>query len=185
MPEQATKYVALLRGINVGGANLIPMPALRESFEALGLQEVTTYIQSGNVVFRTKRTPDARRLAARLEKALGAQFGYAATIVLRSRAQMSATVTRAPNGFGKSPTLYRYDVVFLKESLVAAEVLPAIKTRDGVDAVQAGDGVIYFSRLIARASQSRLPKLISMPEYKQMTIRNWNTTTKLLALMDD
>lgn len=55
MPEAREIYLALLRGINVGGANIIPMSALRASFEALGFDDVLTYIQSGNVVFRARR----------------------------------------------------------------------------------------------------------------------------------
>ena len=58
-------------------------------------------------------------------------------------------------------------------------------TKTGVDAAHAGKGVLYFSRLTSRASQSRLNKIISLPIYQSMTIRNWNTTTKLLELMED
>ena len=71
----------------------------------------------------------------------------------------------------------------MKEPLVPRMVVTMISTREGVDTAAAGSSVIYFSRLIARASQSHLPKLVSMPVYQQLTIRNWNTTTKLLALM--
>jgi uncharacterized protein (DUF1697 family) len=179
----AGHYVALLRGINVGGANLIPMTALRAAFEALDLVDVGTFIASGNVLFRSGPT-DARALASRIEAALSKEFGYAATVVLRSRAQMRTIVRRAPDGFGESPQVYRYDVVFVKEPLVPRQVVTTIRTRDGVDTADAGASVIYFSRLIARASQSHLPKLIAMPVYKQLTIRNWNTTTKLAALLD-
>jgi uncharacterized protein (DUF1697 family) len=175
--------VALLRGINVGGTNLIPMTALRASFQALGLLDVTSFIASGNVLFRSTST-DARALASRIERALSKEFGYAATIVLRSHAQMQTVVRGAPEGFGESARLYRYDVVFVKEPLVPRTVVTTIRTREGVDTATAGPGVIYFSRLIARASQSHLPKLVSMPVYKQLTIRNWNTTTKLLALLE-
>ena len=63
-------------------------------------------------------------------------------------------------------------------------VVTTISTLDGVDTAEAGSSVIYFSRLIARASRSHLSKLVSMPVYKQLTIRNWNTTTKLLTLID-
>ena len=178
----AGHYVALLRGINVGGANLIPMTALRAAFEALDLVDVGTFIASGNVLFRSGPT-DARALASRIEAALSKEFGYAATVVLRSHAQMKTVVRRAPDGFGASPHLYRYDVVFVKEPLVPRMVVTMISTREGVDTAAAGSSVIYFSRLIARASQSHLPKLVSMPVYKQLTIRNWNTTTKPLALM--
>ena len=183
MSTRTGRYVALLRGINVGGANVIPMTALRASFEALGLLDVTSFIASGNVLFRSTPT-DARALASRIERALSKEFGYAATVVLRSHAQMQTVVRRAPAGFGESPRLYRYDVVFVKEPLVPRTVVTTISTRDGVDTAEAGSSVIYFSRLIARASQSHLPRLISMPVYKQLTIRNWNTTTKLLTLMD-
>ena len=182
MPTRLETYVALLRGINVGGANIIPMTALRASFEALGLRDVSTYIQSGNVLFSTDA--DVPRLCKRVEAALSKQFGYQATVVVRSHAQMRRIVERAPDGFGGDAARYRYDVVFLKEPLSAREVVPAIPRRDGVDAVYAGDGVVYFSRLIERATLSYLSRLISLPQYKQMTIRNWNTTTKLLKLME-
>ena len=176
-----TRYVALLRGINVGGANLIPMAALRASFEWCALADVSTYIQSGNVIFSARGTE--RQIATRIGKALAAEFGYAGLVLLRSQSQMRDVIAKAPAGFGKAPDKYRYDVAFLDASLVASTALETIRRRDGVDEAAAGSGVIYFSRLISRASQSYLPKLASMPIYKQMTVRNWNTTTKLLSLM--
>jgi len=176
-----TRYVALLRGINVGGANLIPMAALRTLFESCALADVSTYIQSGNVVFTA--TGPERQVALRIGKALAAEFGYTGLVLLRSRAQMQEVIAKAPARFGKAPDKYRYDVVFLETSLVAADALATIRTRDGVDEAAVGPGVIYFSRLISRASQSYLPKLASMPIYTQMTVRNWNTTTKLMSLM--
>jgi uncharacterized protein (DUF1697 family) len=182
-PAARTTYVALLRGINVGGKNLIPMPALRAFFEALRLGDVSTYIQSGNVLFRSGPA-DAQRLCARIEKALSREFGYEASVVLQSHAQMRSVVSLAPKGFGKQPALYRYDVVFLKSSIDAADVVTSIRTREGVDVVYAGEGVLYFSRLISRATQSYMSRIVSMPFYKQATIRNWNTTTTLLTLMD-
>jgi uncharacterized protein (DUF1697 family) len=174
--------VALLRGINVGGANVIPMAELRAAFETLGLVGVATYIQSGNVLF--SGGGDAVRLARRIERGLSEELGYSATIVLRSHAQMQAIVSGAPRGFGAAADRFRYDVVFLKEPLDAAEAMQSVRAREGVDEAHAGDGVIYFSRLIARASQSHLPRLVSTPVYRHMTIRNWNTTTKLLRLME-
>ena len=177
------RYVALLRGINVGGANLIPMAALRTSFEGCALADVCTYIQSGNVIFGASGISE-RQIATRIGKALAADFGYTGLVMLRSRTQMREVVLKAPSRFGKSPDSYRYDVVFLDASLHAPAALEAIRTRDGVDEATAGPGVIYFSRLISRASQSYLAKLVSMPIYKQMTVRNWNTTTKLLSLME-
>lgn len=178
-------YVALLRGINVGGKNLIRMPALKTCFEAGGFEDVVTYIQSGNVVFRSSGSGGVA-LARRIEEMLGTAFRhYPASVVLRSHAQMRAVVTGVPKGFGSDPAAYRYDVIFLKEPLRATAALKQVPTREGVDEIAAGKGVLYFSRLISRATQSRLSRVVSMPIYQSMTIRNWNTTSALLRLMDE
>jgi uncharacterized protein (DUF1697 family) len=177
-----TRYVALLRGINVGGRNLIRMADLAACFAAEGFADVATYIQSGNVLF-TSRAADRTALTRRIEKTLAAAFDYEASVVLRNRRQMQGVVRRAPKGFGTDPATYRYDVLFLKEPLTAAKAAQGVPARDGVDEVHAGTGVLYFSRLISRASQSQLSRLVSMPVYRHMTIRNWNTTTKLVELL--
>lgn len=176
------RYVALLRGINVGGKNLIGMPALKARFEAQGLTDVVNYIQSGNILF-TSSEP-AAALVERIEADLSAAFGYVARVVLRSQRQMRAVVKAAPAGFGARPALYRYDVIFLKDPLKASEAMRSVTARPGVDQAFGGTGVLYYSRLISRASQSYLSRLVSMPVYQRMTIRNWNTTTRLLELME-
>jgi uncharacterized protein (DUF1697 family) len=182
-----TTYVALLRGINVGGKNPIRMPALKACFEAGGFQDVVTYIQSGNVVFRSAGSGSgSTALARRIEDLLVSAFpSYPASVVLRSHAQMRAVVNGAPTGYGSDPAAYRYDVIFLKQPLTASAALAQVPTREEVDEVAAGRGVLYHSRLIARATQSRLSKVVSMPIYQSMTIRNWNTTTTLLRMMDE
>ena len=177
-------YLALLRGINVGGRNKIPMADLKACFEAEGFDGVTTYIQSGNVVFEAKRQ-DRRKLTKRIEDALAKTFSYEARVVLRSHQQLKATVAKAPKGFGSEPDEYRYNVIFLKEPRTAAEALKSVTTREGVDEVSSGPSVLYFSNLMSRASQSHLSRIPGLPIYKDVTIRNWNTTTKLLALMDE
>ena len=182
------QYAALLRGINVGGNNLIKMADLKRCFEELGLGDVTTYIQSGNVLFEAAEVLAYGRgpadLSARIEEALSEWFGYRARIVLRSHGQMRAIVADAPAGFGSQPDRYRYDVVFLRAPLTAAEAMQDLRTREGVDQAFAGDGVCYFSRLISRAAQSYLSRIVALPVYQSMTIRNWNTTVNLRALMD-
>ena len=175
------RYVALLRGINVGGKNLIPMPALKAHFEAQGFADVATYIQSGNVVFTSGEK--AAALTARIEAGLSRAFRYEASVVLRSLADLRRVVREAPEGFGTRPALHRYDVLFLKEPLRPEEALAAAPVREGVDRVAAGPGVLYFSRLAAKASQSRMSRIVSLPMYRFMTIRNWNTTTRLLELL--
>src|SRR5688572_9546175 len=101
------RYVALLRGINVGGKNLIKMTALKACFEDGGLREVATYIQSGNVVFTSAGS--AATLTLEIEAMLAKAFTYDASVVLRTRKQMQTVVSGAPEGFGSEPSKYRYD----------------------------------------------------------------------------
>jgi uncharacterized protein (DUF1697 family) len=178
------RYVALLRGINVGGKNLIKMAALKACLEDHGLEDVATYIQSGNVVFGSGDT-SLTKLTDRIEGALTATFGYEASVVLRSRSQMIAIVGGAPSGFGRDPARYRYDVIFLKAPLTARTAMKSVLTKEGVDRAHAGPGVLYFSRLTSRAAQSQLGRIVSTPVYRNMTIRNWNTTTRLMRMLDE
>ena len=179
---KTTRHVALLRGINVGGNNIIKMADLRACFEALGYTDVATYIASGNVVFSAKPAERAA-IISKIEKALDKTFGYGSRIVLVSAGEFQTVVSQAPGQFGKQPDDYRYDVLFLKEPLTAAEALQRITTQPGVDEAHAGDHALYFRRLISKAEQSHLPKLVQLPLYKSITIRNWNTTTRLLEML--
>jgi uncharacterized protein (DUF1697 family) len=177
-PATGGRYVALLRGINVGGNNLIKMADLRSSFESLGFTRVESYIQSGNVVFCT-RPANKVKLEKTIERALCNRFGCASSVVLIGADELASVVDQAPDAFGKQPDRYRYDVVFVKRPLTTAEVFPQISAKPGVDTVHSGKYAIYFRRLISKAAQSHLTKLIQRPVYKFITIRNWNTTTKL------
>ena len=179
-----TRYVALLRGINVGGNNMVPMAGLKACFEVHKLRDVTTYIQSGNVLFAAQAN-DPSTLTKRIEQALVKTFGFAIPVVVRSSEQMQSTVKRAPKGFGTTPDAYRYDVIFLKAPLTADEAIAGVPAKPGVDLVWPGDAVLYFSRLTSRAAESQLNKLVGKPIYRSMTIRNWNTTTKLAAMVSN
>lgn len=179
-----TQYLALLRGINVGGNNIIRMADLKACFEASKACNVATYIQSGNVLFESAES-NQEKLAKRLESAVSKQFSpYKARMALRSHAQLERIVREAPPGFGEQPETYRYDVIFLKEPMTTNEALQSVTAKAGVDEVAGGHDVLYFSRLIAKAGQSHLARIIALPVYQHMTIRNWNTSSRLLALMD-
>jgi uncharacterized protein (DUF1697 family) len=177
----AQRHIALLRGINVGGSRIIRMADLRDCFVAMGFADVATYIQSGNVVFSAKDAGDAR-LAAKIEKALAARFDYDSRVVVLGAADLGRVVAEAPHGFGKDGGRYRYDVLFVRRPLTAEEALEQVPAKPGVDQVHAGTLALYFRRLIARAVQSRLSRLVQRPIYQSITIRNWNTTTRLLEL---
>ncbi len=177
------RYLCLLRGINVGGKNIIPMADLKSCFENMGFTGVSTFIQSGNVLFNSDK-PDISSLTSKTEQALSAQFRYNSSVVIVPHNQLKTVIEKAPEGFGKEPDKFSYGVIFLKEPLTPDELLEKVRTREGVDRTYAGETVLYFSRLISRASQSYLSRLISLPEYQYITIRNWNTSTRLLKLME-
>jgi uncharacterized protein (DUF1697 family) len=183
MAARSTRYVALLRGINVGGRNKVPMTALRSAFEDAGHTDVSTYIQSGNVLFRSSAS--ARSLAGDIERTIEQRFGFPIVVVVRSHAQLRSVVANAPRGFGADADTYHSDAIFLRPPLTPSQVMKITKLRDGVDQAWAGRGVVYFARLSAERTKSRMSSIVGTPEYANMTIRSWQTTTKLLALLDD
>lgn len=175
------QYLALLRGINVGGKNLIRMAVLRTVFEEMGFADVATYIQTGNVLVRAPRQK-REELAARIEAELSRRLGTELKVVLLTEAQMRGVIDGAPPGFGSDS--HRCDVIFLRKPLTVQRAFGLLEIRAGIDSAWAGSGVLYFSRLASKASGSRLSRIVALPEYQDMTIRNFRTTTKLLELMD-
>lgn len=178
-----TTYVILIRGINVGGKNKIPMAELKSHLEAHGFASVTTYIQSGNVILKSDL--DAETLASQVETLLATKFKLDSPqirVLALTREQFQRVVAHKPDGFGEEPEKYHSDAIFLI-GIDAQEAMSAFDPREGVDQVWAGEGVIYSQRLSAQRTKSRLNKIMAVPAYKLMTIRNWNTTTKLLELL--
>jgi uncharacterized protein (DUF1697 family) len=179
-----TVYLALLRGINVGGKNKVPMVELKTCFEELGCQNVQTYIASGNVILESSK-PSAE-LAAQIETALPSKFTLDSELIrvlVLSREQLQAVVTQAPKNFGTDPDTYHSDAIFLM-GIPSDEAIKVFNPRDGVDTVWQGDLAIYSQRLSAQRTKSRLSAIMSSPLYKQMTIRSWTTTLKLLELLN-
>lgn len=177
-----TVYVLLLRGINVGGNQIIRMADLKEVLSRTGLMEdVETYIQSGNVLFTTTQT-DRKLLSDGIAQALKENFGYQSGVFLFTSQEVDSIISSAPQGFGSSPDLYRYDVIYLDGLLDADDIEKLIPIRQGVDQLNSGNKAIYFSRLISEAGKSYLSKIVSLPFYKSVTVRNWNTTVKLQVL---
>lgn len=176
-------YIILIRGINVGGKNKMPMADLRKCLEELGFANVSTYIASGNVILESDQKP--AQIKAQIEKALVKSFTLddeLIKVLVLSRQQFEAVVVNKPAGFGDQPDTYHSDAIFLID-LDAAETMAVFNPREGVDKVWAGDGVIYSQRLSAQRTKSRLSKIAASPAYKSMTIRSWSTTTKLLELL--
>jgi uncharacterized protein (DUF1697 family) len=180
-----TRYLVLLRGINVGGKNPVPMARLRKLLEDLGYSDVSTYIASGNALLSSDRP--AAEIKATIEDALPRTFKLHSELVavrVLTHTELRAIVKGKPKGFGDQPGTYHSDAIFLM-GIEAAEAMKAFDPRPGVDTVWPGDGVVYSQRLSAERTRSRLNKVMGSPLYRSMTIRNWATTTTLLRLMDE
>jgi uncharacterized protein (DUF1697 family) len=177
-----TRYVVLLRGINVGGRNRVPMVRLREVLGDLGYEDVVTYIASGNVILRSDH--GAGRIRKDIETALPKAFTLESELVaahVLTAAQLQAVVDDRPKGFGDEPPTYHSDAIFLM-GISATDAMAAFDPREGVDRVWPGNGVIYSQRLSAQRTKSRLSRITASPHYSSMTIRNWATTTRLAEL---
>ncbi len=179
----APTHVVLIRGINVGGKNPVPMARLREVLGEHGYGAVRTYIQSGNVLLAAPGTREAVVTGA-VERLLAAEFEVDTVVVTVSADTLRRAVSAAPDGFGAEPDVFHYDVAFLRPGLESADALAACGVREGVDTVWAGDGVVYFRRLSAQRTKSRMSTIMSSPLYKGMTIRNWRTSTTLVEMLD-
>lgn len=179
-----TSYLALIRGINVGGKNAVPMAALRSLLEELGYDGVSTYIASGNAMFRS--TKSAKTVASEIETALPQRFRLdsdSAKVLVLSRDQLRSVLDEKPDGFGERPDLFHSDAIFLM-GIRPADAMAVFSPREGVDRVWAGTQAVYSQRLSAERTKSRLNRITQSPLYKSMTIRSWSTTKKLMQLLD-
>jgi len=177
-------YVILMRGINVGGKNKIPMAQLRSRLEEQGFEGVVTYIQSGNVILRSNL--DEAAVSARIEAMLPKKFDLDSStvrVMALEHATFKRIVEQAPESFGEDSANFRYNVIFLMDSN-PAEAMQQIEVREDVDAVWQGESVLYFRNSVPNATKSRLSRITQRPIYQSITIRNWNTTTRLLELLE-
>ena len=174
-------YVSLLRGINVGGKNIIKMDKLKQCFVDMGFFDVKTYIQSGNIIFKTKDS-DKLKLTKKIDKQLLKTFSSEIRTVIFSINELMEIIENAPKNFGTEPEKFRYDVCFLMPPITVDKIISTVPLREGIDYIETGKNTIYISRLVSELSKSYMQKIIKTPIYKNITVRNWNTTTKLLKL---
>jgi len=163
----------------------MPMSDLKKCLEDLGFASVSTYIASGNVILKSnKRAEDVKEL---IEETLPERFKLDTELIkvlVLTREQFQTVFDNRPKGFGEQPEKYHSDAIFLM-GIDSDQAMSLFNPREGVDKVWPGDGVIYSQRLSSQRTKSRLSKIMETPAYKSMTIRNWNTTTKLLQMLEE
>ena len=177
----AKTFVALLRGVNVGGKNMIRMSALKASFEEMGFAAVSTYINSGNIIFKAKAS-DARRLEREIEAMLASEYKLDSKVVVRSLPEMASLVENLPaewDGDGR----WKYNVIFLRHTIDSERVLDGLNPRSDVERVVYRPGTLLWAARADAITKAALLKLPGMKIYREMTVRNLNTTRKLYELM--
>lgn len=174
-------YVALLRGINVGGKNKVDMKLLKEVFEQAGMRSVETYINSGNVVFIAEGRTKAA-LTDLLERAIGERFGVPVPVTIRSLEEMGAIVDALPDEWSDDERM-KSDVMFLWDDVMPSDVLAQVQIKPDVDQVICISGAVLWGVERSLVTRSRKTKLIGTDVYQRMTVRNVNTARKLYELM--
>lgn len=175
-------FVALLRGINVGGRNRVPMAELREALRSRGFAEVRTYIASGNVLVAAPDGPDARdRIAADVAAAIRAQFAVECGVLVRRGDQIAAIAAAIPGAWIDDPGL-RVDVIYLFDDVDSPEVVAGLPLAPGVDTARYTPGAILWSAPRDRLTRSGMTRIIGSPLYPRITVRNARTARTLAVL---
>lgn len=182
--RKAQIYIVLFRGINVGGKNRVPMADLKKCLEQLGFVDVITYIASGNVILKSAEKPTV--IKSKIENILPVKFKLDSELIkvlVLTQNDLEIIINQKPKGFGENPQKYYSDAIFLMD-ISSADAMKVFNPRPGVDKIWQSAMVIYSQRLSSKRTQSRLSKIVVSSLYKSMTIRSWNTTTKLLMLVN-
>ncbi len=171
-----TRYIALLRGINVGGHNKVPMAALRDTCESIGCTDVATYIQSGNVVLTSPL--DAGKLRATLESAIAEQIGVSPVVVIRTDKQLAGVVAGNPFPEANPDHLH---VAFLGETPDPRQVAALADLNYPPEEVAVLGDNAYF-HLPNGLGRAKIPELFGRRVKTPATVRNWRTVNKLLQM---
>lgn len=179
-----TPHLALLRGINVGGKNIIAKEDLKQCFEDLGFADVSTYIQSGNILFRSTAAP-IRQMTAAIEAGLSKRFSYDAQAVVWSRTKYRKAMRSIPEGWGTDESR-KHNALFTIGRLTSSGfVSQLVDPKADFETVTAVPGVVFWSVSKENQGRSAYARLVKNSVYSQVTIRNHNTFLKLGALLDE
>jgi uncharacterized protein (DUF1697 family) len=175
------EFLVFLRGINVGGKSLIKMADLKAELEADGFENVHTYIQSGNV-FVTTRERKAEVVAAAVSNTIKRSHDLDVRAVAFTKSQWTKVVQSAPDWWGTGDG-WKHDLFILIPPFSMKRVVNDIgEPKEDIELLESGQGVVYASLHVKSYGRTRISKLPGTPVYKQITVRNYNTSTKLLAL---
>jgi uncharacterized protein (DUF1697 family) len=174
-------YLALLRGINVGGKNKVNMADLKACFEKLGYGSVQTYGNSGNVIF-TAASTDPRELESHIEKAFVKNFSSSIGVFIRSLDDMKEVMEEMPKDWQTSSGR-KYDIIFLRHTIDNPKIVHDLGPKPGIEELHYRPGVLFWSVNIRDFSKSNMSKIVGTDMYQDMTIRGPSTIRKVYELM--
>lgn len=175
------KYVALLRGINVGGNRKVEMVKLKLTFETLGFSNPRTYINSGNVIFESP-LEDTIKVCHDIEKAIEKDFGFAVPVLIRNLTEIGVLITNLPETWVNNAEM-RCDVMFLWPEADSSEILLQIPHNPKIEDVVYYPGTVVWRIDRDKVRRGQVVKIIGTTMYKKLTVRNVNTVRKLYELM--
>ena len=175
------KYVALLRGINVGGNNKISMKQLVAAMNASGFERVSTYINSGNLFFSSDK--NELELREELEKLINEEFCLSIRVLVRTKQNINDLADSIPPEW-KNNSEMKCDVMFLWDEFNNDSVLKQLYIKPGIDEVRYSHGALIWKVERKDVAKSAMMKLIGTELYANMTIRNCNTVRKIKELLN-
>jgi uncharacterized protein (DUF1697 family) len=176
-------YLALLRGVNVGGKALLKMTELSQALAEAGFENVRTYIQSGNVIVDSDKK-DKQAIATLITTCIEKNFDLQVQVAVFTAPEWRTIIKAAPAWWGKD-TEWKHNLLVLTQDIPMKELVATIGTlKPDIEALEAGNGVLYQSMSFKFFGRTTTGKLAGNPLYKKLTIRNYNTATKLLKLLD-
>ena len=179
-------YLALLRGINVSGKKIIKMEDLRRLMEASGYTDVKTYIQSGNIVFGSN-IKSKSVIAKAIEEIIEKNYGFDVSVFVINRNNLEKAIDDNPyvDGREEEPAGFKKLYVTFLSDVPSAENFEKLQQAPiGDDLIEVKEDILYF-KLESKASDSKLSNNLIESKLKvRATTRNWNTTLKLLSMME-
>ena len=175
-----TKYIALLRGINVGGKNMIDMKQLKAAFAEVGFSDVRTYINSGNVLFSSDM--DVTEVLVASQRLIKERFSLDIALVILTYEELSDLLDHAPEWWGKDPDT-RHNAMFVIAPATAEGICAEVgEIKPEYEKCAYYGRLIFWSAPVKTFSRTRWGKVSSMAAYQKITVRNSNTAYKLLKL---
>jgi uncharacterized protein (DUF1697 family) len=177
------QYIALLRGINVGGNNKVSMADLRESFEKAGFTNVSTYINSGNIFFDSSEKSETK-LVNTCEAVIEKQFGFHVICAVISATEIKDSLAHAPKWWDDDSG-DKHNALFVIAPKTAKEIMDEVgEAKPEYEKIASHGRIIFWTAPLKTFGRTRYSKIVGTSAYQFITIRNSRTTRKLVELSD-